>query len=125
MNETHMQLTKFTSPIIDVIFIYRSQQADYRQLNKNIDLMTSKNKPLLVIGDFNFCFLEASNVTKSYFKEKNFQQIIEEPTHIGGHLLDQAYLRDTSGALEYTVELHSKYFTDHKCLAITFKKVTG
>ena len=125
MNETHMQLAKFTSPIIDVIFIYRSQQADYRQLNKNIDLLTSKNKPLLVIGDFNFCFLEASNVTKSYFKEKNFKQIIKEPTHIGGHLLDQAYLRDTSGALEFAVELHSKYYTDHKCLAITFKKVTG
>ena len=120
-----MQLSKFTSSIVDVIFIYRSQQADYHQLNKIIDQMTNKEIPLLVIGDFNFCFLEASNATKSYFQEKNFKQIINEPTHIGGHLLDQAYLRDTSGALEFAVELHSKYFTDHKCLAITFKKVTG
>ena len=85
--------------------------------------MTSKDKPLLVIGDFNFCFLEASNATKSYFKKKNFKQIINEPTHTAGHLLDQAYLKDTTGALKYTVELQSKYYTDHKGLAITLEKV--
>ena len=122
-NEAHLQLSKFTSSIVDVIFIYRSQQADYHQLNKIIDQMTNKEKPLLVIGDFNFCFLEASNLTKLYFQEKNFKQIINEPTHIGGHLLDQAYLRDRSRVLKCTVEIHSKYYTDHKALAITIKKV--
>jgi len=122
-NEAHMQLSKFTSSLVDVIFIYRSQQADYHQLNKIIDQMTNKEKPLLVLGDFNFCFLEASNLTKLYFQEKNFKQIINEPTHIGGHLLDQAYLSDPSRALKCTVEIHSKYYTDHKALAITIKKV--
>ena len=48
--------------------------------------------------------------------------MISEPTHIEGNLLDQAYLRDTKGELDLTVELHSKYYTDHKGLAIIIKK---
>ena len=84
--------------------------------------MTSKDRPLLVLGDFNFCHLEGPNATKSYFKENNFEQIIHQPTHIGGHLLDHAYLKNISGALKYSAELQSKYYTDHKGLALTLKR---
>ena len=123
INDEHMQLSKFTSSSLDIIFIYRSQQGNYNELNKRIDQLSSKNKPLLVIGDLNFCFLEASNATKSYFEAKKFKQLITAPTHIGGHLLDHAYLKDRNETFEYSVELQSKYYTDHKGLAITLKKV--
>ena len=123
IKEANMQLSKFTSTILDVIVLYRSQPANFKQLNENIALMTNNDKPLLVIGDFNFCFLhKSSNSTKSYFKEEHFTQLIREPTHIDGHLLDQAYLRDINGELRCTVESHSKYYTDHMGLAIIVKK---
>ena len=48
--------------------------------------------------------------------------MLSEPTHIEGNLLDQAYLRDLKGELDLTVELHSKYYTDHKGLAIIITK---
>ena len=48
--------------------------------------------------------------------------MIVQPTHIEGNLLDQAYLRDIDGKLECTSELHSKYYTDHKGLAIMIKQ---
>ena len=84
--------------------------------------MTNNDKPTLVIGDFNFCFLEnSSNLTKSYLTRNQFTQLIRQPTHIGGHLLDQAYLRDIRGMLRCVVELHSKYYTDHMGLAIMIK----
>jgi hypothetical protein len=123
IKEADMQLSKFTSSLIDIIFLYRSQPANYKQLNQNIKLMTNNEKPILVIGDFNFCFLEkSSNATKAYFNREHFIQLIRQPTHIEGHLLDQAYLRDISGELRCTVELHSKYYTDHMGLAIIVKK---
>ena len=123
IKEADMQLSKFTSSTLDIIFLYRSQQANYKQLNENIKLMTNIDKPQLVVGDFNFCFLRnSSNSTKSYFHEENFAQLIREPTHIDGHLIDQAYLRDTSGKLRCTVELQSKYYTDHMGLAIIVMK---
>ena len=48
--------------------------------------------------------------------------MIDEPTHIEGHLLDQAYLKDENNTLQCTIELQSKYYTDHKGLAITINK---
>jgi hypothetical protein len=76
-----------------------------------------------VAGDFNFCHLSSSsNPTRRYLSENNFEQLIKEPTHIEGNILDQAHLRDIGGNLNCTVQLHSKYFTDHKGLAIIVKK---
>ena len=119
IKQEHMQLSKFTSTNLDIIFIYRSQLGDYKELNQNIELLTDREKPLLVIGDFNFCYLqEAFNPTKLYLTQNDFSQLIMEPTHIEGHLLDQAYLRDINGDLEYKVELQCKYYTDHRGLAI-------
>ena len=93
------------------------------ELNQSIDALTDKDKPQLILGDFNFCYLEnSSNVTKKYLNENNFKQLITEPTHIEGHLLDQAHLRDNKGILQATSEVHSKYYTDHKGLAIIIKK---
>ena len=47
--------------------------------------------------------------------------MISELTHIKGNLLDHAYLRDLKGELDCTAKLHSKYYTDHKGLAIIIK----
>ena len=124
VKEENMQLSKFKSPILDIIVLYRSHGGSFKDLNHFIEKMESEEKPTLVVGDFNFCFRdEPSNPTKMFLTRKNYQQLIHEPTHIEGHILDQAYIRDPSTVLQWTSELHSKYYTDHKCLAITIKKV--
>ena len=51
--------------------------------------------------------------------------MIQDPTHIEGNILDQAYKRDAGRIYEYSTELHSKYYTDHKGLAIIIKKGKG
>ena len=123
VKKADMQMSKFTSPSLDIIALYRSQKAHYIELNQSIKAMIEEDKPLLILGDFNFCYLDNSvNATKKYLKENNFKQLIKEPTHIEGHLLDQAHLRDINGILETTTDIHSKYYTDHKGLAIIIKK---
>ena len=75
------------------------------------------------IGDYNFCYLKGKrNRAKLHLEAKKFAQLINEPTHIEGHLLDQAYLQDKQVKLDVTTEIHSKYYTDHKGLAIILKK---
>ena len=109
--------------MIDVILLYRSQGGDYDELIENLDKMSSGQKPLLIVGDFNFCFLQSKyNRVKKHLEAQKFSQLISEPTHIEGHLLDQAYLQDKQEHLDVTTEVHSKYYTDHKGLAIIFKK---
>ena len=119
----NMQLSKFTSQMLDVILLYRSQGGDYDELIEHIDMMSSGEKPLLIVGDFNFCYLKRKhNRAKLHLEAKKFAQLINEPTHIEGHLLDQAYLQDKQVKLDVTTEIHSKYYTDHKGLAIILKK---
>ena len=118
-----MQLTKFNSSELDIIVVYRSQQGNQKALNDAIDSLTNHKKPELIIGDFNFCYLDKSPIAvKQHLKGNHFKQLINEPTHIEGNLLDQAHLRDVKGALQCTAEVHSKYFTDHKALALIVTK---
>ena len=89
IKEEKMQLSKFTSSFLDIIAIYRSQGGSYNDLNRYIEMMDSGEGPLLVIGDLNFCFLASkNNPTKQFLGRKKFTQIIQEPTHIEGYLLD-------------------------------------
>ena len=86
--------------------------------------MKIEDKPQLVIGDVNFCFLNgSSNPTRKYFEENNFLQLVQDPTHIEGNIIDQAHVRDVEGKYEYSMELHSKYYSDHNALALSIRKV--
>ena len=123
IKESNMQLSKFTSSNLDIITLYRSTEGNMRTLNQRLNAMIETEKPLLIIGDFNFCHLDSSlNCTRRFLQENSFQQLINEPTHIEGHALDQAHLRDPGRELKYTAELQAKYYTDHKGLGITIKK---
>ena len=73
----------------------------------------------MVVGDLNFHYLEeGANSTKQFFKKENYSQLILEPTHIEGNIIDQAYVKDESRLLKFTAELQTKYYTDHRCIAI-------
>ena len=92
-------------------------------MNDCLKQLQTEDKPQLIIGDFNFCYLDRTfKSTRSFLEKENYFQLIIEPTHIEGNLLDQAYLRDIHQSLEITAETHSKYYTDHKGLAIIIKK---
>ena len=96
-----MQLSKFSSIDLDVVAIYKSQEASYENLNEAIEVMIEGEKPILVIGDFNFSYNDNSlNLTSKYMKEKQFKQMITKPTHIEGNLLDQAHFRDFTGTFD-------------------------
>ena len=116
-----MQLSKFTSTSIDIVVIYRSQNGKHEDLVQNLKSLRSSKKPQMIIGDFNFCYHE-SNLTIKYLHNNNFDQLIQEPTHIEGNLLDQAHVRDVKRKLKYLVEVHSKYYSDHKGLSIVIQK---
>ena len=123
IKKDNIQISKFCSSVLDVIVLYRSQSASYLEVNDYIDTTLDPRKNQLIIGDFNFCFInDSSNATSEYLRRQNFRQLVHEPTHIGGHLLDQAYFREICGAVECSVEVQSKYFTDHRGLAIIVKK---
>ena len=117
------QLSKFSYSTIDIVVLYRSQDENQNDLIKNLKSLTTRDKPQLIIGDFNFCYQDDSlNVTLKYLKDNDFNQLIKEATHIEGNLLDQAHLRDVKRTYKYKVEVQSKYYSDHKGLAIVVQR---
>ena len=122
IKKTNMQLSKFSSAIVDIIVLYRSQQGSIQEMKQFIKQLEDVNVPTLIIGDFNFPFLEQGpNLTKQVFNKNKYSQLIREPTHIEGNTLDHAYIRDEMGLLEITAETHTKYYTDHRGIAVIIK----
>ena len=123
IKEENIQMSKFTSSYIDLIVLYRSQTGNLKLMKQYLENVNKGEKPLLVIGDFNFCFInEAPIFLKNFFNENSFSQLVKEPTHIEGNLLDQAHMRDTNGMLKCSIELQRKYYTDHKGIALIIKR---
>ena len=123
IKRTYMQLSQFSSSNLDIIVLYRSQQGSMEDIIQFLKQMIKEDKSQLVIGDFNFCYLDRTyNQIRHFFLEENFCQLYKEPTHIEGRQLDQAYLRDMDNSLEITTDTHSKYYTDHKGLAMIINK---
>ena len=124
VNEENLQLSMFSGDVIDLVVLYRSQSGSHGVIIETIETMLDEDKPILVIGDFNFCYSDKfSNLTGRYLHQNNFRQLVKEPTHIEGNLIDQAHVRDTTGVNRYSVELHSKYYTDHKGIAVLIKRL--
>ena len=113
IKEEYMQLSKFCSTSLNVITIYRSQSCSQEQLIRGIKKLVILNRTNLVTGDFNFCYQQQKKQTHSFFTDIKFVQLVNEPTHIGGHILDQAYLSNDIGSTESMTEIHAKYYSDH------------
>ena len=107
IKDEYMQLSKFCSTSLDVITIYRSQNACHEQLIRGIKKLITLDKPCLVIGDFNFCYQQQKTQTQNFFTKYNFIQLVKEPTHIEGHILDQAYLQKDVRNIDYITEIHA------------------
>ena len=123
INKENMQLSQFTSKTLDIIVIYRSQQGSHQELIEHLKLMGKRKIPQLIVGDFNFCYLnKTSNLTRHFLEDRQYSQIVKKPTHIEGSLLDQAYMRDTRNLMKIEVETQSKYYTDHKGIALTLER---
>ena len=122
IKENQMQLSKFISSHLTVVALYKSQKESQATLNQAIEDMTKFDKTVIVLGDFNFCYLDNYlNSTKKYMRNRDFKQLINVPTHIEGNLLDQAYIRDKEEKMDVTGDIQGKYYSDHKALNIIIR----
>ena len=58
-------------------------------------------------------------VTIFIFQDMKYPSIAK--AKVNGHILAHAYLGDETGLLEITAETHTKYYTDHRGIAVILK----
>ena len=51
----------------------------------------------------------------------NFKQLVQQPTHIPGRLIDHAYILNPENDQEIFTERYSPYYTDHDAICITLR----
>ena len=121
-----MQLSKFESPKLDVITVYRSEQGNSSELLEHIKNLITHGKNTAICGDFNICYLSTRNnrITK-YLEENGFKQLVKEATHIQGRLLDHFYIwSKQENSTKTSLLRYSPYYSDHDalCTTVTFAK---
>ena len=81
------------------------------------------DKPTLIIGDFNLSFSDGKkSSTLQFFQQNTFQQLVQEPTHIEGNIIDQALIKDEAKINSYKATLRAMYFTDHRAIAVLISR---
>ena len=114
----YVQITKLSTNTLDIINIYRSQEESFNSTKRHLQNLINIKKNTLIIGDFNFCYLEKNNKLRNYLDELGFRQLVSSATHINGGLLDQVYIQQVKGIEGAMVEQMSNYYSDHDTITV-------
>ena len=78
--------------LADLIFLYLSRGFNWGKLEKLLSLWINNQRSVAVIGDMNIDFIDEDHEFIQYMTRNGFGQLVQEPTHIRGGLLDQIYV---------------------------------
>ena len=89
-------------------------------VNKSFKRDASTTLHTLIVGDFNLCYDENHhNPLIQGLIQVGFRQLIQDPTHLRGRVIDHAYIRDPDKITKIFVERYSPYNSDHDAICIT------
>ena len=121
IKEATFQLTKLSSENVDVISVYRSNEAKIKEFSDQLLKLFDPLKTTVLCGDFNICFkAERHNKLIKTLEDHGFEQFVKEATHIRGGLIDHAYVYKTKELVDVDVSLYSPYYCakDHDAILI-------
>ena len=97
-----------------IIFMYISQHPPYCCCIKDIDsLIESSSMPTILLGDVNFDYSLRSHPIKDFLLLKKFTQLIKDPTHDEGGLIDHVYVNDAMMLLDVNIFKKPVCYSDH------------
>ena len=106
---------------VDIIFLYLSKHYIWNDLKTCLERWIPSEKPAAILGDLNWNYLESfSNPMKEYLLSKDFKQLVNEPTHDAGNLIDHAYVNQELLKLNVTLSKYCIEYSDHDILQIKF-----
>ena len=126
VTEEGFQMSKLVSEDYDIISVYRS--SDFNQVNQQrftriLINMVNINRKTIIFGDFNMNIsCDKTSVLYKSMSISGFSQLIKEPTHIQGGIIDHCYV--SKNIMVNNVKLIQKpvYYTDHDILEVYYNK---
>ena len=128
IKKQRVQITKLSSPDVDVFSVYRSSGADNLELAKDLQSIINCQKTTIICGDFNLGFVtERQNKITKLLEECGFTQLVNRATHLMGGCIDHVYTNHNSKIFDVDVQMYSPYYTslDHDALCITIRRIAN
>ena len=117
----HLQIGKISLNDVDIINVYRSQEEPFYTMAHHLGEMIDLNKTSLIVGDFNYDAANETNEVSKYLSKQQFKQLVTSPTHLGGHILDQAHLRQSLKKKNAEVKTFTPYYSDHDIVTVILR----
>ena len=107
-----------------IIFLYLSQNYNKENLAIMLDKWIEADVPTAVIGDINENLNKLSKSTKfeKLMKEKGFNQLIKEPTHETGSIIDHIYVNHVMASKQVFTHVDAAYYSDHDIISLCIPK---
>jgi len=116
--------TSFYPSSLNLLLIYRKNslsQADSLEMVRRL-MDISDSKIDIIMGDFNKNALSIDNYFERYLSD--YEQIVEQPTHISGSLIDHVYVhRSFRETLDVKTFVKNVYFSDHDAIKIRIRQM--
>ena len=112
-------MTKLRSKSQVLINIYRSQGANNESFIWDVLELIDLNEHTIIVGDFNVCFQKnPTHIIFQTLRDLGFLQLVKNPTHINGGLIDLVFVLCSNLHITYEVIQQAQYYTDHDILSI-------
>ena len=111
--------SKISQSEISLLLVYRKIAMEEEHFSNTLRYLIISTKPNIVLGDFNFSYQNDLPIS-SLMQRFNYEQLVEEPTHIRGGLIDQVYVsKDFSVFNHLKSQVLSVYYSDHDATGLT------
>ena len=121
------QMTRLSTPNVDIINLYRSQGANNSELVEDLKQTIRKDHPTIICGDMNICFLtKRDNELTKLLQGLGFEQLVREASHLLGGHIDHVYSNlHRCSRLKVDIQMYSPYYTsrDHDAFFITITHI--
>ena len=117
----HYSLVFLKTMHFNIVFLYLSQGYSKDAVYPILDSWIDSRVPTTIMGDVNENLLEKSSFEK-FMKSKGFSQMITQPTHIGGSIIDHLYVNEAMKYKVFFFEQNCCYYSDHDIISLYIKK---
>ena len=104
--------------MIDIIFVYLSKGFNWIVLKEVLEECIHTPKDIALIGDTNIDILTENHNLIDYLLEKSFVQIVQQPTHEHGGLLDHIYINVSLQKKHPFCVQTPVYYSDHDIVSL-------
>ena len=120
-----VQKSKFQHGTVNILLVYRKNLSKLEDFIYVLDHFLSRieDNIHIILGDFNINAFEENKNKKLQEALINYNQILEEPTHISGSLIDHVYVKKTFyDQIDIHTIIKNTHFSDHDAVKVTLKR---